>query len=55
MSTAPPRAGDAPPAPDRADDRAEDRADRLSTGYLHQVDVVRLLTFGSVVAVHVVA
>ena len=31
------------------------RADRLSRGHLHQVDVVRLLTFGGVIAVHVVA
>jgi peptidoglycan/LPS O-acetylase OafA/YrhL len=29
--------------------------DRLAHGYLHQVDVVRLLTFGSVIAVHVIA
>jgi peptidoglycan/LPS O-acetylase OafA/YrhL len=27
----------------------------LGRGYLHQVDVVRLLTFGSVIAVHVIA
>jgi peptidoglycan/LPS O-acetylase OafA/YrhL len=27
----------------------------LTRGYLHQVDVVRLLTFGSVIAVHSIA
>jgi peptidoglycan/LPS O-acetylase OafA/YrhL len=32
-----------------------DAQDRLTSGYLHQVDVVRLLTFASVIAVHVVS
>jgi peptidoglycan/LPS O-acetylase OafA/YrhL len=35
-----------------------DRVDpigQLSRGYLHQVDVVRLLTFGSVIVVHIIA
>jgi peptidoglycan/LPS O-acetylase OafA/YrhL len=49
---------------DRETDRVTDRETDRETdterrppdrGYLHQVDVVRLLTFGSVIAVHVIA